>query len=120
MAYAHPRSVYGTGVPKVWRTPPRSVFGDVVLVAFLLLQVFDGALTYVGVISFGISMEANPIVAALMTHLGHGAALMTAKLIAASLGIGLHLHGTHGAVAALAVFYAAAAVLPWTVILFAH
>lgn len=96
----------------------RSLFGDVVLVAFLLAQVLDGAFTYVGVTSFGMSMEANPVIAVLMTHLGHGTALMTAKLLAASLGIGLHLNGTHAAVAVLAVFYVAVAVLPWALILF--
>jgi hypothetical protein len=43
---------------------------------------------------------------------------MTAKIVAGSLGIGLHLRGTHVAVALLAVFYAGAAVLPWVLILF--
>jgi hypothetical protein len=53
-----------------------------------------------------------------MTHLGHGTALMMAKFVAAFLGIGLHLRGTHAAVAVLAAFYVTAAVLPWVVILF--
>jgi hypothetical protein len=43
---------------------------------------------------------------------------MTAKLVSGSLGIGLHLRGTHVAVALLVVFYVAAAVVPWAVILF--
>ena len=42
----------------------------------------------------------------------------TAILVAASLGIGLHLRGTHAAVAVLAAFYVIAAVLPWALILF--
>ena len=88
------------------------------LVIFLLSQVFDGAFTYMGVMTFGTAVEANPLIAALMTHLGHGVALMTAKLLAGVLGIGLHLRGTHGAVALLAGFYVTAAVLPWVVILF--
>jgi hypothetical protein len=53
-----------------------------------------------------------------MLHLGHGTALMMAKLVAAVLGIGLHLRGTHGAVALLAAFYVTTAVLPWALILF--
>ena len=119
MAYADPRAVFGIAVPKVWSgQPQRSVFGDTVLVAFLLAQVFDGAFTYIGVMALGMSVEANPVIAALMTHLGHGPALMTAKLVAGSLGIGLHVRGTHVAVALLAVFYVAAAVVPWAVILF--
>jgi len=35
--YADPRALLGTTVPKVWSVAPhRSLFGDVVLVAFLL------------------------------------------------------------------------------------
>ncbi len=119
MAYADARAVFGISVPKVRNgQPQRSVFGDAVLVAFLLAQVLDGAFTYVGVISFGASIEANPVIAALMTHLGHGTALMTAKLITASLGIALHVRGTHATVALLTAFYVVVAVLPWAVILF--
>jgi hypothetical protein len=119
MAYAGAASVFGTAVPKIWSAPPRrSLFGDVVLVVFLLSQVFDGAFTYLGVVTFGARIEANPLIAVLMTHLGHGAALLAAKIVAGSLGIGLHLRGTHAAVAVLAVFYVAVAVLPWAVILF--
>ena len=119
MAYADPRVVFGTALPKVWSVAPRrSVFGDLVLIAFLLAQVFDGVFTYMGVLTFGTTIEANPVIGALMVHLGHGAALMMAKLVAGCLGIGLHLRGTHGAVALLAGFYVTAAVLPWAVILF--
>src|SRR5689334_2873916 len=119
MAYADAQSVFGTAVPKVWSAPPRpSLFGDVVLVVFLLSQVFDGAFTYLGVMTFGTRIEANPLIAVLTTHLGHGAALTAAKIIAASLGIGLHVRGVHAAVAVLAVFYVAVAVLPWDIILF--
>ena len=119
MAYANAEAVFGNAVPKVWSPQPRpSVFGDVVLVVFLLSQVFDGAFTYMGVMTFGTGIEANPVIAALMTHLGHGAALMMAKFLAAVLGIGLHLRGTHSAVAILAAFYVTAAVLPWALILF--
>ncbi|HYS27486.1 MAG TPA: DUF5658 family protein [Vicinamibacterales bacterium] len=117
--YADPRTLLGTTVPKIWSVPPRrSLFGDVVLVTFLVAQVFDGAFTYLGVMTFGTAAEANPVIASLMLHLGHGTALMMAKLVAAVLGIGLHLRGTHGAVALLAAFYVTAAVLPWAVILF--
>jgi hypothetical protein len=117
--YADPRTLFGNAFPKVWSVAPRrSLFGDVVLVTFLVAQVLDGAFTYMGVMTFGLSIEANPVIASLMLHLGHGPALMTAKLAAAVLGIGLHLRGTHGAVALLAGFYITAAVLPWTVILF--
>ena len=119
MAYADPRAVFGTAIPKVWSAQPqRSLFGDAVLLTFLFAQMLDGTFTYVGVEAFGISAEANPLIAALMTHLGHGPALMTAKLVAGSLGIGLHLRGTHLAVALLTAFYVFAAVWPWCLLLF--
>ena len=117
--YADPSAPYGTDVPKIWSLQPRrSIFGDVVLVAFLCAQVLDGAFTYLGVVTFGPTVEANPVIVSLMGYLGHGPALMIAKLIAGSLGISLHLRGTHGAVAVLAAFYVVAALLPWAVILF--
>jgi hypothetical protein len=96
----------------------RSVFGDLALVLFLLAQCLDGALTYVGVVSIGPSVEANPIIAALMTHFGHGAALTGAKVVAGALGIYLHLYELHAAVAVLTGFYVAAAIVPWTALLY--
>jgi uncharacterized membrane protein len=96
-----------------------SLFGDVVVIVFLLAQCFDGVFTYVGVLSFGLSIEANPLIASLMATFGHGAALTGAKLLAASLGICLHLRQIHGAVAVLAGFYVVVAIVPWMMILFA-
>lgn len=95
-----------------------SVFGKVALAIFLLMQCLDGLLTYVGVSAFGIAIEGNPIVAALMTELGHGAGLVSAKVVASALGVCLHLHQIHSVVALLAGFYLTAAVAPWTLILF--
>jgi hypothetical protein len=50
---------------------------------------------------------------------GHGVALTLAKVIAAILGIGLHLRQVHAAVALLAAFYISIAIVPWMLILFA-
>jgi len=117
-AYAETATLYGTSVPKLWNhASRRSWFGDAVLLIFLLTQCLDGVFTYVGVVSFGLSIEANPLIAALMTHVGHGMALMTAKGVAALLGIGLHLRQVHAAVALLALFYVVIAVIPWIAIL---
>ena len=93
-------------------------FGTLALALFLLMQLLDGVLTYVGVSAFGIGIEGNPIVAALMKHLGHGLGLLSAKVAAAVLGVCLHLHEIHSVVALLAGFYLTAAVAPWTLILF--
>ena len=67
---------------------------------------------------FGLGIEANPVIAALMTHLGHGAGLLSAKMMAASLGICLHFRQSIRAVAVLTGFYAAVAIVPWALILF--
>jgi hypothetical protein len=118
-ASTYPSSFLGTAIPKLRNsTTSRSVFGDVVLVLFLLAQCFDGVFTYVGVRLHGTAIEANPLIAALMSSLGHGPALAGAKTVAAGLGICLHLREVHGAVALLALFYAVVAIYPWVVILF--
>ena len=97
---------------------PLSRFGDFVLILFLISQVLDGALTYVGVLTFGRSVEANPLLHWLMGTVGEGPALTGAKVVAGSCGIALHLTAVHRIVAALTAFYLAAAILPWTSILF--
>jgi uncharacterized membrane protein len=96
----------------------RNLFGDVALIGFLLVQALDGVLTYIGVSSYGPAAEANPLINWLMASIGEGAALTTAKVAAGFFGIALHLSAVHKAVALLAVFYLAAAVLPWLAILF--
>jgi hypothetical protein len=101
----------------VW-TGERSRLGDLLLVLFLLAQCFDGVLTYVGVMTFGIGIEANPLITNLMLYFGEGTGLLGAKLVAAALGIALHLRRVHIAVAILTAFYFGAAVLPWAAILF--
>ena len=96
----------------------RNVFGDIAVVLFLLAQASDGVLTYVGVSTYGIGIEGNPIIAWLMGAMGEGLALTTAKMTAAVFGVALHLSAVHKAVALLAVFYLTVAVLPWMAILF--
>jgi uncharacterized membrane protein len=118
-AYAAADTFLSRQIPQVWRPRShRAWFGDIALVVFLLAQCFDGVLTYVGVLTYGVQIEANPIIVALMDQLGHGTALMTAKIVAAVLGIGLHLKNVHNAVALLALFYLVVAVGPWVLILF--
>lgn len=118
-SYAAPLPLLGTSVPKVWNQPiRRSWFGDLVLVTFLLAQCLDGVFTYVGVVTFGAGIEANPIIASLMAAFGFGPALTGAKIVAGFLGICLHLCQIHTAVALLSLFYMAAAIVPWTAILF--
>jgi hypothetical protein len=118
-AYADPVSLFGRPVPKLGAPPlRRSLFGNIALIAFLVAQCLDGIFTYVGVSTFGVGIEANPIVAGLMVHLGHEAGLFGAKAMAGMLGVCLHLREIHRAVALLAAFYFAVAVGPWALILF--
>jgi Domain of unknown function (DUF5658) len=93
-------------------------FGDAALGIFLLTQVLDGVCTYAGVLAFGIHSEANPIVAALMIHLGHAPGLLIAKIAASGLGICLYIGRVHSVVALLAGVYLTVAIGPWTYILF--
>jgi Domain of unknown function (DUF5658) len=119
--YADPAVLLNTTATcRAWTFGGRpSLFGDVVVIVFLLAQCFDGVFTYVGVLTFGLTIEANPLIATLMDTFGHGAALAGAKMIAAALGICLHLRQIHGAVAVLAGFYIVVAIVPWIMILFA-
>lgn len=116
--YADPATLFGTPVPRVWNPRlSRWGFGDLAIVVFLLAQCFDGVFTYIGVVTYGLGIEANPIIAGLMASFGHGTALLGAKTVAAGLGVGLHLRQIHTAVAALAGFYLAVAIVPWMAIL---
>ena len=96
----------------------RNVFGDVALLLFLVAQASDGVLTYVGVSTYGVGIEGNPVIAWLMGAMGEGLALTTAKVTAGMFGIALHLSSVHKVVAVLALFYFAVAVFPWLAILF--
>jgi uncharacterized membrane protein len=97
----------------------RSRFGDAVIVLFLLAQAADGVMTYVGVTTLGVHLEANPLLATLMTLLGQGTAVAAAKVLASGLGISLHLLGVHQVLAILTGVYFIAAVLPWAGLLLA-
>ena len=94
------------------------LFGDIALVAFLVAQLLDGILTYIGVTTYGTAIEGNPLIARLITSLGEGPGLALAKIAAGGFGIALHVSAVHKAVALLAGFYLTVAVLPWVVILF--
>jgi uncharacterized membrane protein len=96
----------------------RSLFGDIALLMFLLAQMLDGVLTYVGVSVYGLHMEGNPLIGWMMANMGHGPALATAKGAAGLFGIALHLSAVHTAVAMLTVFYLTVAVVPWIAVLF--
>jgi len=94
------------------------LFGDVAVVVFLLAQASDGVLTYIGVATYGLEMEGNPLIAWLMVTMGEGPGLAAAKITAGAFGVILHLTGVHRAVAALAGFYIVVAIVPWLAVLY--
>jgi hypothetical protein len=95
----------------------RGTFGNLAILAFLLMQAADGALTYVGVATHGLGAEANPLLVALMVSVGAVPALLSAKTLAAILGVFLHLLGVHRIVAVLTAVYLGGAVMPWLSVL---
>jgi hypothetical protein len=95
-------------------TPPqRSLFGDCIFLAFLLVQFLDGALTYFGVRTFGAGIEGNPIVGWYIAVLGVGGALMATKGVAVLCAAFLHRLSRHQVLGVLTLLYLAAAVRPW-------
>jgi hypothetical protein len=96
----------------------RKMFGEIALLVFLLTQVLDGVLTYIGVSTYGLRVEGNPIIAWLISALGEAPGLAAAKLAAGCFGIALHLSAVHTAVALLAAFYVVVAIVPWLAVLF--
>ena len=94
------------------------LFGDLAVVVFLLAQVSDGVLTYIGVATYGLAIEGNPLIAWLMEVMGEGPGLATAKVTAGIFGMALHIAGVHKAVATLAGFYVVVAICPWVTILY--
>jgi hypothetical protein len=96
---------------------PSTRAGNVTWIAFVLAQVSDGALTYVGISTFGPSIEANPLLGWLIAATGLGSAIVGAKGFALGCGTLLHLQGMHRSLAALTVVYAGVAVWQWIALL---
>jgi len=104
---------------KRWDTP-RSIFGDLVVVFFVLVQCLDGAFTYLGVRIWGLGIEGNPLVSSAVASAGLGAGLAGAKAVAIGFGMLLHLNRVHNVVALLTAIYVAAAIVPWTAMFLTH
>ena len=91
---------------------------ELVFAAFLLAQILDGILTYVGVSIFGIASEGNPLLSWLMASYGEVLALAAAKTVAALCGVALYVLNVDRLLAMLTLVYIGAAVVPWTLVLF--
>ena len=106
------------GDPGGKRSGKGRLFGDLAVIVFLVAQVSDGVLTYIGVSTYGLSIEGNPVITWLMAALGEGPGLAAAKVTAGFFGMLLHLSAVHKAVAILAGFYIVVAIIPWLAILY--
>ena len=87
-----------------------------ILLVFLLLQFFDGVLTYTAVAVLGVVGEGNVLLARIMHALGTGPTLIGAKTIASACGVLLYARGFYGVLGALTCLYLLAAITPWLVI----
>ena len=98
---------------------------QVLYVGLLLiaLQTADGILTGIGINRFGIGVEGNPILRAMMHEFGHVPALASMKLLAIFIVLFLtiltkRLPWVKGAMGAVSCIYVFAAIIPWAYILF--
>jgi hypothetical protein len=121
MTTAAASSTSATSASKTGRwSSSQALFGDVVVLGFLIVQSLDGAFTYLGVCRWGPGIEANPLVSAVVAAAGLGAGLVLFKLAAIGLGILLHLRQVHSVVALLTALYFWAAIVPWAALFLSH
>ena len=109
----------GSGVSCTIR-PKNEAFANGIWIAFVLVQALDGAMTFVGIHTFGTRVEANPLLSWYVSALGPATALWSAKLFAVACGAALHLTARFGMLAALALLYLLAAVGPWIHLFWRH
>ena len=89
----------------------------------IVLQIFDGILTYLGIKRFGIDGEGNPLVHILMVHMGTVLALVTVKTLAILSLIAVNSKVESNTIVKRGLklsiwFYMLLAIIPWTVILY--
>ena len=114
MCGANPAATARRSRPRLTRT---TTFGNLVIVLFLVAQAIDGGFTYLGVITFGPAIEANPLLAWLMAAVGEARRSPAPSSRPSAFGMILHLAAVHRALALLTAIYLSAAVVPWLTLL---
>jgi hypothetical protein len=89
-------------------------FGEIALAIFIVTQALDGVLTYMGIRRFGTGIEANALITWYALSVGFGRALLGAKAFAVVCAAILYINNRHRVIGILTVMYLAAAVWPWT------
>jgi hypothetical protein len=84
-----------------------------ILLLFLVAQIFDGLLTYTAVAVLGVVEEGNVLLAAAMQVAGAGPVLVGAKSLAAVCGVLLYTRGLYATLGVLTGVYMLAAITPW-------
>ena len=87
-----------------------------VLLLFLVAQLFDGLFTYVAVSAVGTQAEGNIILVTWMNLVGPGPTLLVAKLVAGLAGVFVYSRGMHRLLAALTALYGVVAIGPWLMV----
>lgn len=85
--------------------------------AFVIVQVLDGVMSYVGVSLHGPGIEANPLVGWYLAAFGPAVGFTVAKLFAVTCGSVLYFTARHRWVAILTLVYIVFAVGPWVQVL---
>lgn len=91
-----------------------------VLAIFLVAQILDGTLTYLGVQQFGIEAEGNVLLTTLMYAWGAGPALLAAKLFSSACGLILFAVSVYRLLAAAAGACIGFAVVPWLLLVLGY
>lgn len=97
--------------------PRRFLTAEMLFLAFVLVQVLDGALSYIGVSLHGPEIEGNPLVAWYLATLGPAVGFTAAKVFAILCGSVLYITARHRWVAMLTIVYILFAVGPWASLL---
>ena len=100
--------------------PGKENLAEAIWIAFVIVQALDGAMTFIGIQTFGTRIEANPLVAWYVSALGPAVALFAAKLFAVACGAALYLTEYHKTIAVLALTYLLGAVGPWAHLFWSH
>ena len=98
--------------------PPRRLSNaEIAWLAFVTVQALDGIFSYVGVLTLGVGIEANPLLAWYLNAFGPASVFFGAKMFAIACGVVLHLTERHRWIAALTAVYVVFAVGPWVHVL---
>lgn len=90
-----------------------NLFGNLLILAFVVVQILDGVLTYKGVNAWGMRVEVNLIVGLVMSIAGIGYGLILVKTFAVGCGALLYWRRLHNVIAVVVAIYMMFAIFSW-------